>query len=495
MSIARVSDTIVKDLPRLLLEASKFNSKDSSLDAADFKADRDFRSYVDKYLPVMIIIDYGDIEKELDGYNLSQSSIDKIMRAFKAAMTKSSGLVQSISYTELSAKMAAIATNNQLSTIEKTLHIRKLFTKGYVFSDSESIKQNQLVFVVHNFAAVSTRINKFVNDELKKEGVESPIGAYLDAGHSSIKFGDSYAFNSPKQTAMLFDISTTSADSFLSKSINLNTATDIFVKRTEQLEQSVEVTKDFGSTFASIFVEFGGSIVVYENAVNNQQRGQLEKQEKFGTNQNVLKKMVKHFQHIKDTAIKGQYNTSELSKIIRNLYKYASSPSAIDMLVHNIASTIIGKPKEVFKQTKKVSKKSTTTTSRKVSVPKLKAIQASVKQGAKPIELLNLTNLQNLLNQRLHDQIKANMGTGQSRSTLNYRSGRLAQSAQVERMSESRAGMITAFYTYMKYPYATFSDGGAQQSPKSRDPKLLIAKSIREIAGTSVANRMRAVNV
>ena len=55
--------------------------------------------------------------------------------------------------------------------------------------------------------------------------------------------------------------------------------------------------------------------------------------------------------------------------------------------------------------------------------------------------------------------------------------------------------MITAFYTYMKYPYATFSDGGAQQSPKSRDPKLLIAKSIREIAGTSVANRMRAVNV
>lgn len=107
----------------------------------------------------------------------------------------------------------------------------------------------------------------------------------------------------------------------------------------------------------------------------------------------------------------------------------------------------------------------------------------------------NLTNLQNLLNQRLHDQIKANMGTGSARGVLNYRSGRFAQSAKVERLQESRQGMITAFYTYMKYPYATFSDGGMQQDPKSRDPKLLIARSIREIAGTSVANRMRAVNV
>lgn len=83
------------------------------------------------------------------------------------------------------------------------------------------------------------------------------------------------------------------------------------------------------------------------------------------------------------------------------------------------------------------------------------------------------------------------MGTGSARNVLNYRSGRFAQSAKVERISEGREGMITAFYTYMKYPYATFSEGGRQQYPKTRDPKLLIAKSIREIAGTSVSNRMR----
>jgi hypothetical protein len=47
----------------------------------------------------------------------------------------------------------------------------------------------------------------------------------------------------------------------------------------------------------------------------------------------------------------------------------------------------------------------------------------------------------------------------------------------------------------MKNPYATFSEGGKQQNPKSRDPKLLIAKSIREIAQQQVGNRLRAVTI
>jgi hypothetical protein len=85
------------------------------------------------------------------------------------------------------------------------------------------------------------------------------------------------------------------------------------------------------------------------------------------------------------------------------------------------------------------------------------------------------------------------MGSGDQRSVLNYRTGRFAGSAKVERMSQSREGMITAFYSYMKNPYQTFEPGFRQGSPKTRDPKLLIAKSIREIAETRVANRLRAV--
>lgn len=111
------------------------------------------------------------------------------------------------------------------------------------------------------------------------------------------------------------------------------------------------------------------------------------------------------------------------------------------------------------------------------------------------VQSTSLTSLQNLLDAQLQHVIAANMGNGSDRRVLNYRSGRFAASAKVERLTMSREGMITAFYTYMKNPYATFSTGGAQQFPKSRDPKLLISQSIREIAATKVANRLRAVAV
>jgi len=47
----------------------------------------------------------------------------------------------------------------------------------------------------------------------------------------------------------------------------------------------------------------------------------------------------------------------------------------------------------------------------------------------------------------------------------------------------------------MKNTYATISQGGRQEYPRSRDPKLLISKSIREIASGLVSNRLRAVNI
>lgn len=106
---------------------------------------------------------------------------------------------------------------------------------------------------------------------------------------------------------------------------------------------------------------------------------------------------------------------------------------------------------------------------------------------------LDLFALQTFINAHLQDVISANMGDGSRKDILNYRTGRLASSIKVEKMSQSRQGMITAFYSYMKNPYATFSDGGRQEFPKTRDPKLLISKSIREIAAEKVSNRLRAV--
>jgi hypothetical protein len=107
----------------------------------------------------------------------------------------------------------------------------------------------------------------------------------------------------------------------------------------------------------------------------------------------------------------------------------------------------------------------------------------------------NIASLKDLINSQLQDVISANMGDGRSRNVLNYRTGRFASSAKVETLSISRQGMITAFYTYMQNPYATFSTGGKQSLPKSRDPKLLISKSIREIAQEMAINKLRAVSL
>lgn len=124
-------------------------------------------------------------------------------------------------------------------------------------------------------------------------------------------------------------------------------------------------------------------------------------------------------------------------------------------------------------------------TSSKVKIPPKAPTQTSQ---------VNLSSLMVLINRHLQSVISANMGDGAEHKILNYRTGRFAASARVERMSESRAGMITAWYSYMKNPYQTFEPGFNQGSPASRDPKLLISKSIREIAATRVGARLRAVS-
>lgn len=203
-----------------------------------------------------------------------------------------------------------------------------------------------------------------------------------------------------------------------------------------------------------------------------------------------------------------------------NLLKQESSPNLLNLIQDGLVEALGGKKKYKSEYTGSISinpipllnvKKTGNSSAEKNALRNNKAqIQkqkASIKAQQTKLASLNnkikanqsltasLTSLQNLLNSGLVDQIKRNMGTGQRRDVLNLRTGRFAESVRIEKLSESRQGMITAFYSYMKNPYATFSAGGRQEYPKSRDPKLLIAKSIREIVGQQVANRLRAVNI
>lgn len=135
-----------------------------------------------------------------------------------------------------------------------------------------------------------------------------------------------------------------------------------------------------------------------------------------------------------------------------------------------------------------------------INVKNVKGSSVSLSTKSPTVALRNIkghfsspSTLQAIINSRLIETIKRNMGDGSRRDILNLRTGRFAESVAVRNVTVSREGMITAFYNYMKYPYATFSEGGRQQIPRSRDPKLLISKSIREIVSQNMANKLRAV--
>lgn len=193
-------------------------------------------------------------------------------------------------------------------------------------------------------------------------------------------------------------------------------------------------------------------------------------------------------------------------KFAQDLADLRSSPSMKDMIVDHIANTISGTAKnQAYKvpnrkiATKPVPKPDLTDLRKAFAeeISKAKALQAKLKTQPQndPDNALNVLSLQAILAGRINQHVADNMGDGSRRDILNYRSGRFAESVSIDRLSMSRQGMITVFYDYMKYPYATFSAGGKQQSPRSRDPKLLISQSIREIASTIVTNRLRAVVV
>lgn len=131
------------------------------------------------------------------------------------------------------------------------------------------------------------------------------------------------------------------------------------------------------------------------------------------------------------------------------------------------------------------------------------AISGSIKQDKIKLPVLrtkkgtftSLTSIKNMINMQLMEQVAKNMGKGNAKSILNFRTGRFAASAHVEQLVRNKDQSITAFYTYLKYPYATFQPGGRQGYPESRDPRLLISKSIRQLAAEQMSERMKTICV
>jgi len=101
---------------------------------------------------------------------------------------------------------------------------------------------------------------------------------------------------------------------------------------------------------------------------------------------------------------------------------------------------------------------------------------------------LNLIALIESINLDLYEAMKRNMVS----PNLVFRTGRLARSAKVLTATRLKDGSITFRYTYALDPYSTFEPGGAQGSMQ-RDPRKLVAKSIRDVAAKKVAERFRSI--
>jgi hypothetical protein len=375
--------------------------------------------------------------------------------------------------------------------------------------------ETRFVFFSKGFDGLSTKINKVISKAFMEGleaslnvnmvftvGKEAPIGSVIHFAHTALKSGSDSIINTPAYAKMIFNTANAPDRNNKSPFSSALRASNHFKLKTGHVKVALKVDKSMMSN-VGILMQLGLTFTTDHTA-----------------NLNLLMSTKE------SNVSKGHYSSSQASnKATRDLLSQrrigpivkalvtdnpqfgTSSPTVIDMIALSLTQTLVsGK----FKNKKYLYKKNKDITTKYYEpkipnkLPQLKTL--TLKKTPKPIPKspktsetskvrTNLVNLQNLINSQLQDVISANMGDGNSRNVLNYRTGRFAASASVERMSESREGMITAFYSYMKNPYQTFEPGFKQGSPVSRNPKLLISKSIREIAATQVGNRMRAVSI
>lgn len=366
-----------------------------------------------------------------------------------------------------------------------------------ILEDPEVIFQNvnnRIAFVGFTFDTTVSKINSVVqsaiNSAVSKSSVVQinketfKIGNLVHAGHVGV-YSDKGIVGINMPSGIIAGIATNKLEQIEQAIGNIPL----------HIEHGLKLTKNFGSAGGILLDLQFNFAVSMEAGINSKILGPQE--------QAAIRSVVGA---ITDEALfevlRSRTGAEAFAEIAANAPDIASSDTATEYIEKLVTMSIVGNQLLDFKQNNPIFKGTTIKSpnlslsnkqkvSSKTSLPGKTKPNTRYKQ-TKAISS-SYTSLLNLLNLMLKEQIKKNMGSGTSKQLLNYRTGRLAGSAKVTKVSESRQGTITAFYSYMKNPYATFSTGGKQEFPRSRDPKLLISKSIREIAADYVQNKLRAV--
>ena len=91
------------------------------------------------------------------------------------------------------------------------------------------------------------------------------------------------------------------------------------------------------------------------------------------------------------------------------------------------------------------------------------------------------------MNAKLPGKVAENMGS----PALEKRTGRFAASTRVTEVAKTPQGFNSIGYTYMKEPYSVFeTTSGSRFADAHRDPRVIIDKSIREIAAEMAIGRL-----
>jgi len=238
--------------------------------------------------------------------------------------------------------------------------------------------------------------------------------------------------------------------------------------------------------------------VTFEVRAVNQFKGQVAQAIKtsfINILQNIIDK--DEFSESINAALEKSMQQEFTKEQFLSIFTKASGSKSTEQAIRDIFYDILdtGKTKEYSANSRRLTESIKNNV--KIKSPTIKLKKPNIKsiniKSPKTVVIKSLNSLQNILNSKITAQVRQNMGDGSRKDILNYRTGRFAESVQINNVTQGREGMITAYYTYMKYPYATFSEGGRQQYPRSRDPKALISKSIREIMQEQMITRMRAV--
>lgn len=224
------------------------------------------------------------------------------------------------------------------------------------------------------------------------------------------------------------------------------------VEKIESIDANIKMRKVFGPT--GVKTEF--TLLLPESTVRNIQSG-------GGT---------------------GKPLTQLKRVIIAALPELKGSPSNNDLLQLYIENLFLGKTnsRKTFSTKSSINlKRKTTIQINSIPIRKGTVSYNETKGNSAKGDQTSLRRIIAIINRKLHNKIRKNMGKGLSQQKLNYRTGRFARSALVESLYPSKdKNSIEAKVKYMRSPYGVFEKGGKLYKPL-RDPAGIFGRSIRQI--------------